>query len=100
MAARQQHGGRPPPWTTVVAILTWLAERVELLVAELDLQGAEVLAQVLERQRARNGQGRGGALEQPRQRDLRGGGTVALGDGLEGRRAIAQREVGNEDDAF
>src|SRR6266566_3748940 len=77
------------------------ADRVELRVGQLDLQGGQVFLQVLERQRPRDRQHRRRAPEKPRERDLHWRRAVARGDLFDGATAVAaQREEGDVDDVL
>src|SRR5580765_4215413 len=66
-----------------------LAERVELIVAQLEVERGEVLLQVVEREGARDREHRRRARQEPRERHLRGRRAVAGGDLLDGRRVGA-----------
>src|SRR5215216_2241630 len=76
---------------------TPLQQRLVLGLAELEREGGQVLLEVRERERARDRQHRGGAPEEPCERDLRGGRTVLPGDLLERPASVApEREEGHE----
>src|SRR4029079_13425201 len=77
-----------------------LAERFELVVAELDVERCDVLADVVDREAPRNRKHHGRPVEQPGQRDLRRGRIVRLGDVLQRRAVACEREEGHEHDPF
>ena len=78
-----------------------LPQSLELGVAQLDLQRRQVLLKVLERERAGDRQRRRRAPQEPRERDLRRGRAVAVGDlGEPPAPDTAQRKERNEHDPF
>src|SRR5437773_10389754 len=78
---------------------TLLAQSLELVGAQLDLERGQVLRQVLERERAGDRQRRRRAPQEPRERNLLRRGAVSVGN-LGQLRAphTAEREEGDEHD--
>src|SRR4029453_6915704 len=96
LLAKRQASRRTPGDVARVAS----GEGVELAVGQLDAHRADVLPEVLERQRSGDREHRWRAPQEPGQGDLGGARAASLGDLLEGWAGGAEGEVGDEGDAL
>ena len=76
---RKAAGGRRRPLVSTRLLFREVRERLELIVAQLNLGGGDILFQVSDAGRAWDGQHDGRALQEPGQGELRDGGVVLLG---------------------